>query len=129
MCFSNPKIQKSQNPKFPDNLPGNFGFLDFWIFVFLCFWIFGFLDFGILGFLDSWIFGYLDFWIYGDFMIFRIRGWLIFVLLFLTERRATIQMYPYQNFKCVLPTRIVNTTYYKPVHDSHTSFVVVILTS
>ena len=45
------------------------------------------------------------------FMIFHIRGWLILVLLFLNERRATIQMYPYQNFKCVLPTRNVNTTF------------------
>ena len=34
----NPKTQKSKNPKIqssPDNLPGNFGFLDFWIFGFL----------------------------------------------------------------------------------------------
>ena len=46
------------------------------------------------------------------FMIFHIRGWLIFVLLFLNERRATIQMYPYQNFKCVLPTRNVTEKAY-----------------
>ena len=35
----------------------------------------------------------------------------MFVLLFLNERRANIQMYPYQNFKCVLPTRNVDTTF------------------
>ena len=35
MCFSNPKIQKSKNPKFPRRLSGElwiFGFLDVWIF-------------------------------------------------------------------------------------------------
>ena len=57
--------------------------------------------------MDFWIFGFLDFWIFGFLMIFKIfhiRGWLIFVLLFLNERRATIQMYPYQSFKNVNTT-------------------------